>query len=972
MIDNGESRRIIKQAMLDDKLVVFVGAGASVNSGIPLWGDAVRKMREHLGKTSLSENEYLKVPQYYFNARGEKEYVELMRSIFNFDDKKLNEVHKLIVELAPNSVITTNYDDFIERAFWERGEFLEVVERDSDIPYAKSNRLIIKMHGGFTHNNFVLKEDDYINYSSNFPLIETYVKALMAKNVVFFIGYSYSDPDVKQLMNWVKQILGKDHQRAYLLDTSGNFDLNNVEYYKNLGVNIIYASECLGDSFADDRYQNTIEFLKYIIRDEDEVDAINAVYNELSPLNEFNHILDKYVMSAINKHLNKSVVQTTHIYSDIQVYDESLIDMFRKFNDPAYMVKGKLATIASVFEKTIFTKVVAHTKTDEEMFHSQDLVYTFPNVEEDDFFEAVALQDIVELNQLVNAHNPYDDASDNQATLRVAFAYYELDMYEKCHSLLKMLSSKFLAEKNYVWYFICEYNRYHIGRSWYSSEATQNEVKKIDLEKILSKTPKESQRSRILKELMDFSLFYVTLIDTDKKRGKVEKDTRTNFVSGSGVPTISELERKMYDLYCYITKNFLMVDNYIEVLDVFRNFIGTVFLSHSKKEVIYNDSLLGFGHGKNVVLKELSPFTVTIILKYSTKTQMDELVSEHDIKEIKLADGAEDVLFDVIKNYERAFEARITSQRINMDRMQIALTLLSRIKISKERFIETLTIVNNLTYKDYFLFCDWKAISSFIYYQHKNNSECLDDKALHSFVSTLCEKIGGDKIKDDWWHLKTLLNNCCFILSELNNNLLADDSSIEAIITRSRYALLKPIYPVASSKMKEAIANAILEYIEQSEKFPFEIYHDAAVAKIIHTSKELEKRMLEEIASATDKDKERHIELCAFLHLNGKLIEIQNFVALFKDGNDKVRFLYDMDGFDYGKFNFEWLRSFNSSLKQRISENQTAYGKIKNMYRYILQNEEYDKHILEDYLEYFDKEPKNIPDSSKCEIERVE
>ena len=42
------------------------------------------------------------------------------------------------------------------------------------------------------------------------------------------------------------------------------------------------------------------------------------------------------------------------------------------------------------------------------------------------------------------------------------------------------------------------------------------------------------------------------------------------------------------------------------------------------------------------------------------------------------------------------------------------------------------------------------------------------------------------------------------------------------------------------------------------------------------------------------------------------------------------------------------------------------------MYRYILQNEEYDKHILEDYLEYFDKEPKDTPYSSKREIERVE
>ena len=37
---------------------------------------------------------------------------------------------------------------------------------------------IIKMHGDFEHDNFVLKEDDYLSYSENFKLIETYIKSL--------------------------------------------------------------------------------------------------------------------------------------------------------------------------------------------------------------------------------------------------------------------------------------------------------------------------------------------------------------------------------------------------------------------------------------------------------------------------------------------------------------------------------------------------------------------------------------------------------------------------------------------------------------------------------------------------------------------------------------------------------------------------------------------------------------------------
>ena len=239
-----ESIRIIKQAMRDNKLVIFVGAGASVKSGLPLWCDALKKIGNHLEGINIKEFDNLAIPQFYFNARGEKEYNELMKDIFMYDDKKPNEIHELIVKLNPFSVITTNYDNFIERTFVDKGEFLDVVKRDNDIPYVKTDRLIIKMHGGFDHNNFVLKEDDYLSYSNNFPLIETYVKALMAKNVILFIGYSYTDPDTRQIMSWVKRILGRDHQRAYLLEASKPHNPNNEDYYKNLGVNILYAREC--------------------------------------------------------------------------------------------------------------------------------------------------------------------------------------------------------------------------------------------------------------------------------------------------------------------------------------------------------------------------------------------------------------------------------------------------------------------------------------------------------------------------------------------------------------------------------------------------------------------------------------------------------------------------------------------------------------------------------------------------------
>ena len=115
------------------------------------------------------------------------------------------------------------------------------------------------MHGDFQHDNFVLKEDDYLSYSYNFRLIETYIKAIIAKNIVLFIGYSFNDPDMKQLFSWVKDVLGNDFQHAYMLEGFRNYDENEFEYYKNLGVNVIYTN-----TFDEDNQKALIEVMDLI------------------------------------------------------------------------------------------------------------------------------------------------------------------------------------------------------------------------------------------------------------------------------------------------------------------------------------------------------------------------------------------------------------------------------------------------------------------------------------------------------------------------------------------------------------------------------------------------------------------------------------------------------------------------------------------------------------------------------------
>lgn len=72
-----EAKRIIVEAQRDGQLVLFVGAGASISAGMPSWKESVLRIAEllEIENKEITPDDYLKIPQYYYNVRDKKEYV---------------------------------------------------------------------------------------------------------------------------------------------------------------------------------------------------------------------------------------------------------------------------------------------------------------------------------------------------------------------------------------------------------------------------------------------------------------------------------------------------------------------------------------------------------------------------------------------------------------------------------------------------------------------------------------------------------------------------------------------------------------------------------------------------------------------------------------------------------------------------------------------------------------------------------
>lgn len=60
----------IQEASKQDKLVIFVGAGVSTNSGVPMWSKLIESLKDDLPESLKRETDDLKIAQLYKDSRA--------------------------------------------------------------------------------------------------------------------------------------------------------------------------------------------------------------------------------------------------------------------------------------------------------------------------------------------------------------------------------------------------------------------------------------------------------------------------------------------------------------------------------------------------------------------------------------------------------------------------------------------------------------------------------------------------------------------------------------------------------------------------------------------------------------------------------------------------------------------------------------------------------------------------------------
>lgn len=255
---------LIHEALKTGRIIPFLGSGASLGTRADgaAWvkddltclpnGTELAKYLAH--KTMFPNGETIdlpKVAQYYDVVGGRNPLQEELHAIFSHD-YPLASVHKFLASIeTPLLIVTTNYDDLIERAFQAQGRPYDLVihisraaqgDRVLWLPYGETepqkvnpNRLLIamekvaviyKMHGAVdrlepSRDQYVITEDDYIDFLARMTSRKA-IPAIFAepfqKRHFLFLGYSLRDWNFRVVLNRIdREMRGEKNIKSWAI-----------------------------------------------------------------------------------------------------------------------------------------------------------------------------------------------------------------------------------------------------------------------------------------------------------------------------------------------------------------------------------------------------------------------------------------------------------------------------------------------------------------------------------------------------------------------------------------------------------------------------------------------------------------------------------------------------------------------------------------------------------------------------------
>lgn len=176
---------------------------------------------------------------------------ELSNSV-DFSNMEYTEEVQKLRKVKPHAIITTNYDDTLEKIF---DNYQAIVGHNVVKVNYSSYGEIMKIHGS-SHEveSIVITNEDYVDFYKRKKYISAKLLTYFAEHPLFFFGYSINDENIKAILSDIDEIIAPNNAlipNIYLVSFSKDCEatgshqkelLIGVGENKSVRIKVIYAN----------------------------------------------------------------------------------------------------------------------------------------------------------------------------------------------------------------------------------------------------------------------------------------------------------------------------------------------------------------------------------------------------------------------------------------------------------------------------------------------------------------------------------------------------------------------------------------------------------------------------------------------------------------------------------------------------------------------------------------------------------
>ncbi|MHA6279545.1 SIR2 family protein [Salinimicrobium sp. CAU 1759] len=677
----------IKKAITQDRLVIFAGAGVSFDSGLLLWSQLINKIKKKLD-FDTHESDPLKLAQLLYNEKGEKEYNEILRNLIFESSTTANPIHKILFELNPQHIVTTNYDYFFEEVIDHEGLPFSVISKDPDLPYADHKNLLIKYHGDFNNKNIVLKETDYLEFSNTNILKETFVKSLFSNKVILFVGYSFSDINLKILLREVQHLLKKHKQKAYLITPEIEVPNSEKSYFNNFGINIInYNPELFAvnppNGSLSTKGQKVYSILNYLSKiklfDNDyslteEASFKNVVETSFESLKRFGclSVLPKSFLASLYP-FNKDSKQPPNLNVD----EDRLIFFSRNIYDALVEVFSASSAQNELSKQAYYIKKILLGSGINEIAYAgkpKGLGQYIPN--ENDIYEINwkekgkvcdcfgCLLDRFEYQKILKKSEAYRISSSTEILedLKYSYLLYKIGDYLKSFKSFQDLLQKSNKQGRFDVSFLAKFNLFNLSKFLVYSHVDNDEIgfedyenlkqvgSSYDLDRELEKLKffYDKDVYRFYKDLNNGKIVHRLCIDLDSLKVTTLETLDRIKGGGSGGASFTGLLNRMKELDNFLNFNYIIEDNFYEVNHSFQKSFESIIVGYLIKDIPLNSRTFNFGKPH---IKYFNFWISDILIRRADPENLYKILRKSELQNIKFHEDEINKLYNHISQF---------------------------------------------------------------------------------------------------------------------------------------------------------------------------------------------------------------------------------------------------------------------------------------------------------------------------------